>query len=131
MKDWTDEERKLFEESRRLKEKARGLVAKRHAAAAQANYWREEALKRSRQMEREKAERDRKAAELAEKNERDARIRRAVLDFAAIAKRNNLAFKAPNLGCVEHAFTLIDKGASGTGYRSVRVNTTPDGFQWN
>lgn len=127
MKDWTDEERKLFEESRRLKEKARGLVAKRKAHEAQRARWAEEV--------REMQERARKEATEAEakriKDARDARIRNALLKMADIAKANNLAFISPSFGTVQHAFTLIDRGPSGLGGQQVKINTTPTGFQWD
>lgn len=126
MKDWTPEERALFEESRRLKEKARGLVAKRTAAAQRAA--RDAQLRRKQEAER-KAELDR-VERMNQKLRTDARIRSALLRMAEAVKANGLAFEAPDEGQVIYSFTLIDKQYGQIGKR-YKINATPTGFQWD
>lgn len=130
MKDWTPEERELFEQSRKLKEKARGLVAKRTAAA------RETAAIIARQQARiarergEAAKRIAEAERLAQKTRTNERIRRALIKAAQAVTAEGLAFESAPDGTVKFAFTLIDKQYGQIGER-YSINTTPTGFQWD
>lgn len=131
MKDWTIEERALFEESRRLKEKARGLVSKRKAAEEQNR--RHLAYMAKMRAEEEAKDRTAKAAEAAciSKLDRDNRVRRAVLAMAAAVKAEGFAFQKPSFGEPSTpGFWLVETRDIGP-RNAFPVNVTRDGFQWN
>lgn len=131
MKDWTPEERELFEQSRRLKEKARGLVSKRKAAEEQNR--RHLAYMAKMRAEEEAKDRTAKAAEAARisKLDRDNRVRRAVLAMAAAVKAEGFAFNGPRIHESSiPGFWLIETRDTGP-RNAFPVNVTRDGFQWN
>lgn len=124
MKDWTAEERALFEESRKLKEKARGLVRARHI---------KEESERNAKAYAEAAERRREQLRTAEAEKRalDGRIRYALMGAASAMKAGGVLFKGPETSLCSrqdmHSFVVIDQKTN----EQVQVYVNSTGFEWD